>query len=87
MTNQIRPLSSLMDLEGRVALVTGAAGHLGSVMAGTLAELGADLLLVDLDAARAEELAQRLEEAHGIRAVAAGTDLEDEAAVSIGAQN
>ena len=81
MTNQIRPLSSLMDLEGRVALVTGAAGHLGSVMAEALAELGADLVLVDLDAERATDLAHRLEGGHGIRALAAGADLEDEAAV------
>jgi NAD(P)-dependent dehydrogenase (short-subunit alcohol dehydrogenase family) len=40
-------LSSLMKLEGRRALITGAAGHIGRVMAETLAELGADLLLVD----------------------------------------
>lgn len=40
----IRELSSL---RGRHALITGATGHLGQVIAGTLAELGADLILVD----------------------------------------
>ena len=79
--NEIRPLNALMDLRGRVGLVTGAAGHLGSVMAQTLAELGADLLLVDLDDARAGKLAMQLEEAHGIHAIAVAADLEDEAAV------
>lgn len=40
-------LAGLMSLEGRRAVVTGAAGRLGGVIAGTLAELGASLVLVD----------------------------------------
>lgn len=40
-------LSTLLDMSGRQALITGAAGGLGKVMALTLAELGADLILVD----------------------------------------
>lgn len=40
-------LSALMDLRGRRALVTGAAGGIGRVISETLVELGADLVLVD----------------------------------------
>lgn len=40
-------LESMMDMRGKRALVTGAAGSLGHVIAETLAELGADLVLVD----------------------------------------
>lgn len=40
-------ISELMNMKGRRALVTGAAGGLGKVMSHTLAELGADLLLLD----------------------------------------
>jgi len=40
--------SDLMNLKGRRFLITGAAGHIGHVMADTLAQAGADLLLVDL---------------------------------------
>ncbi len=36
-----------MDMTGRRALITGAAGGLGRVMALTLAEMGAELILVD----------------------------------------
>ena len=41
-------IEKLIDLSGRSALITGAAGGLGRVMASTLSELGADLILVDL---------------------------------------
>lgn len=40
-------LSQLMAMRGRRALITGANGYLGRVMADTLAELGADLILID----------------------------------------
>ena len=40
-------IQELMSLKGRRALITGASGGLGTAMADTLAELGADLLLVD----------------------------------------
>ena len=40
-------IQELMNLKGRRALITGAAGGLGTAMAETLAELGADLILVD----------------------------------------
>ena len=41
-------IKELMSLKGRRALITGAAGGLGHMMADTLAELGADLVLVDM---------------------------------------
>lgn len=40
-------IRQLMDLRGRRAMLTGALGGLGRVMSHTLAELGADLVLVD----------------------------------------
>lgn len=42
-----RPFDAL-SLAGRVALVTGGAGPLGSVLSATLAELGARVVVVDL---------------------------------------
>lgn len=40
-------VAQLMSLRGRRALITGAAGHIGRVIAQTLAELGSDIVLVD----------------------------------------
>lgn len=43
----VTTIKKLSSLKGRQALITGALGHLGRVIAETLAELGADLVLVD----------------------------------------
>ena len=40
-------LTKLMSLKGRRAFITGANGHIGRIIALTLSELGADLILVD----------------------------------------
>ena len=44
-------LAARMSMRGRRAVITGAAGHLGRVIAETLIELGAHVILVDRDAA------------------------------------
>ena len=49
-----------IDLTGRVALITGGTGHLGSAMARALAEAGASVVLTSRDAGRARESAAAL---------------------------
>lgn len=46
----IRSIANGMRLNGRRAVVTGGAGHLGRVIGETLVELGAQVVLVDRDA-------------------------------------
>lgn len=75
----MRTVRQLIDMSGRRALITGAAGGLGRAMADSLAELGADLLLVDLDGAATPQLAEDLAIRHGIKATPLACDLEDAA--------
>jgi NAD(P)-dependent dehydrogenase (short-subunit alcohol dehydrogenase family) len=47
----VKSISEFLDLKGRVALVTGGAGHLGRIITETLAELGASVAILDFDPA------------------------------------
>lgn len=66
----------LFSLEGKVALITGAGGGLGRVLASALAEAGADVALHDLTLAPLEEVKDALA-ATGRRALPVTADLRD----------
>jgi NAD(P)-dependent dehydrogenase (short-subunit alcohol dehydrogenase family) len=68
------------DLQGRVALVTGAARSIGASCARTLARSGARVAVTDLDADGAERVAAGIREAGG-EAIALGLDVSSSAAV------
>jgi 3-oxoacyl-[acyl-carrier protein] reductase len=51
-----------MDLEGQVAIVTGAGGLIGRAIALTLARDGADIVINDMVQATADETAQMIED-------------------------
>jgi len=65
-----------MNLRGRRALITGAIGGLGKVMADTLAELGADLVLVDRPGSDFATLCAFLTERWGVNVEHYFCDLE-----------
>ncbi len=71
-------LTSLMNLTGRRALITGANGGLGKVMAQTLAELGCDLLLLDRPGCDFSALLTDLAEYSSITIQTLECDLENE---------
>ena len=69
-------IKSLQNLRGRRVLLTGAAGRLGLVMADTLAELGADLILVDMPGTDFSAIEKGLFERWSVNIESYGCDLE-----------
>lgn len=68
------------DLTGKVAIVTGAAKGIGKGIALTLAEAGADIVAVDIDAEGIKSLSNDIK-SMGRQCLAITTDVTDEAQV------
>jgi 3-oxoacyl-[acyl-carrier protein] reductase len=69
-----------MNLEGRVAFVTGAAQGIGRAIALALAEVGADIAGGDVNLERMQETAREIE-ALGRKAIAVKLDVSDPASI------
>jgi 3-oxoacyl-[acyl-carrier protein] reductase len=76
----MRDLSEVFGLEGKVAVVTGAASGIGESVAEVLAQAGASVVLGDLNAEGAEAVAKRIV-SEGGSAVAGGVDIANRAQV------
>jgi NAD(P)-dependent dehydrogenase (short-subunit alcohol dehydrogenase family) len=59
--NNLPPITELISLNGKKALITGAATGMGAAIAYRLAEVGADLELLDIDEERLSKVKERLE--------------------------
>lgn len=70
-------LTQMMQLDGRVALITGGAGHIGRAISETLAEMGASVILVDLDEEETQKIASQLTSKYGVRTAVITADLEN----------
>lgn len=77
----MKSLKELMDMRGRVALITGGSGYLGRTMAGALAELGASIVVLDIAGDRCSAVADELRGRYGIEALPLPVDLSDAEAV------
>ena len=66
----------LFDLSGRVALVSGAGGGMGRAMAIGFAEVGADLMLIDINSEALGSTAAQIE-ALGRRVIPVVCDVTD----------
>lgn len=80
MNKDIIPLSKLLDLSSKSAIVTGGAMGIGFGIAHRLAEAGASVVIVDLDEEMGNRSAEELRK-KGWKAAFVKTDVSDESAV------
>jgi NAD(P)-dependent dehydrogenase (short-subunit alcohol dehydrogenase family) len=73
-----RDIAELARLDGRVAIITGGAGHIGAVIADAMAEQGAVVALVDQDADRCHAVADDIANRRETRTIPIVADLADE---------
>ncbi|MFA5664343.1 3-hydroxybutyrate dehydrogenase [Castellaniella sp.] len=76
--------SPVLSLEGKLALVTGAASGLGKRIAELFAQAGADIVIADLNQAAAQATADAIAQASGVKTMAVAMDVTDEGAVDGG---
>lgn len=74
----MRSLKQMMDLSGRKALVSGGSGHIALAVEEVLAELGASIAILDLDAAACQERSKILLQLGAKSAIPIECDLKDE---------
>jgi NAD(P)-dependent dehydrogenase (short-subunit alcohol dehydrogenase family) len=82
---QHEPITSLVDLSGKRAVITGAAQGIGLAIAHRLGEAGAGLALIDRNEAGLQAAVEQIRKA-GITAHGLAVDLTDRAALETGFQ-
>lgn len=75
----MKTIAELINMKGRRALITGATGGIGRVIAQTLAELGADLILVDRPGSDYQSLGEEIQRISQAATLIVDCDLEDQA--------
>ncbi len=77
----MKSLRELMDLQGRVTVITGGAGHIGLAMGEALAELGAHIVVLDSQEDSCTKACASLERKFGAQTLPIVIDLIDEKAI------
>src|ERR1700694_3557123 len=79
-THQSVNVRQLLDLTGRVAIITGGSIGLGRQMAEGLAEMGANVVLCARKKERCQQAAEDLQKL-GVKALALSCDVKDPASI------
>lgn len=79
----MRSLRELMNLHGRVALITGGIGHIGAAICEALAELGAAIVVLDIGQESCTDVAMRIHKIYGVETPPLVVDLTDEKRVRL----
>lgn len=75
----MRRVNELVNLKGRVAIVTGGAGHVGAAICDALAEYGANIVIIDCDETSCNERCNQIFQDYQVRTYPLVMDLANEA--------
>jgi len=81
MANTNQTYLAAFSLKGKNAIVTGGAGMLGEHICKGLSESGANVVVVDIDGLKANQLANTLEKKYLVSAIGISCDISDEESV------
>jgi NAD(P)-dependent dehydrogenase (short-subunit alcohol dehydrogenase family) len=79
----MRPLKEMMSLQGRVALVAGGGGHIGNAACEALAELGATIVVLDIQKQSCNDVSKRVHKTYGVETLPLIIDVTDEKALRL----
>ncbi len=68
----------LLSLKGKFSCITGASGYIGSLAADTLASLGSNLIIIDIDNPKLLKLEKKLKEKYKVKIKAITKDLTED---------
>jgi len=74
----MKSIKKLMDLHGRVALITGGAGHIGSAICDALAETGANIVVIDCNKESCDTKTRQIIDEFHVQAQSIVMDLTNE---------
>ena len=74
----MKRISELISLKDRVAIVTGGAGHIGSAMAEALAELGANMVILDISLESCLPVCERISKEYAVETLPLAVNLAQE---------
>jgi len=77
----MKSLQELMDLRGRVAVITGGGGHIGAAMCEALAELGSAIVVLDVVQESCISMSQQIHDKYSVETLPLVVDLSDEETV------
>ncbi|MBN1876996.1 MAG: SDR family oxidoreductase [Anaerolineae bacterium] len=77
----MKSLRELMNLQGRVALVTGGGGHIGAALCEALAELGAAIIVLDTNREACVAISEQIRDVYMVETEVLVVDLMDEQAI------
>lgn len=74
----MRRIGDLMSLKGRVAVITGGTGHIGSAMGEALAELGANIVILDISLESCLLVCERISKEYAVETLPLAVNLAQE---------